>query len=174
MVISGSQKAWMAPPGMAMLSFGPRAWEAYDRSTMPRYYFDLGLAKRYAQRNQTPATPNVAALFGMHASLKQMVEEGPKAIYARHQLIGDYCRQGVLGLGLGLFAQEGFRSNTVTAVTLEGRDSKQVLSDLRTRYDIIVGSSKAPDVEMIRVGHMGYVTTADLDQLFQALRELTS
>ena len=173
-VISGSQKAWMAPPGMAMLSFGPRAWEAYDRSTMPRYYFDLGLAKRYAQRNQTPATPNVAALFGMHASLKQMVEEGPKAIYARHQLIGDYCRQGVLGLGLGLFAQEGFRSNTVTAVTLEGRDSKQVLSDLRTRYDIIVGSSKAPDVEMIRVGHMGYVTTADLDQLFQALRELTS
>ncbi|MCD6520590.1 MAG: alanine--glyoxylate aminotransferase family protein [Anaerolineae bacterium] len=172
-VLSGSQKAWMAPPGVAMIAFSDRAWEAYERAKMPRFYFDLGLADKYAQRYQTPATPNIAALYGLHVSLKKMMEEGPDAFAARHQRIGEYCRQGILKLGLGLFAEPGHYSNTVTAVTLkEGWSAKQVLEALRTRYGIICGSSKAPGVEMIRIGHMGYVSEADLDQVFTALEEI--
>jgi len=172
-VVSGSQKAWMAPPGISMISFGPRAWEAYERARMPRYYFDLALAKRYAQRNQTPATPNVATMYGMHVSLKRMIDEGLEAILARHQRLGDYCRKGIRALGLELFADPDHYSNTVTAVTLgPGMSTAQVIADLRTRYDTHVGSSKAPGVEMIRVAHMGYVSEADLDQLFAALGEL--
>jgi len=172
-VISGSQKAWMAPPGVAMISFGQRAWEAYHKAENPRYYFDLGNAKKYAARNQTPATPNIAALYGLHASLASMVDEGIEAIAARHQHIGDYCRRLALESGLGLFAAEGHRSNTVTAVTLaEGMNTSKVLAQLRDEYDIHCGASKAPDVEMIRVGHMGYVTEEDLNQVFAALREI--
>lgn len=172
-VVTGSQKAWMAPPGVAMLSFGARAWAAYERAKMPRFYFDLGLAAKYAQRNQTPATPNVAALYGLHVSLKQMVAEGAEALYARHERIGEYCRQGMLKIGMGLYADPAHFSNTVTAVTLpEGHSSKAVLKELVDKYDIHCGSSKDPDVEMIRVGHMGYVSEADLDQIFAALAEI--
>jgi len=172
-VVSGSQKAWMAPPGLSMISFSDRAWAAYERAKMPRYYFDLGLAKRYAQRHQTPATPNVAVLYGLRVSLAKMREEGLEAIVARHQRIGDHCRKGALDVGLGLFADPAHFSNTVTAVTLkEGMSTAKVLDSLRTRYDIICGASKAPDVEMIRIGHMGYVSLAELDQIFDALREI--
>lgn len=170
-VVAGSQKAWMAPPGLAMVSMSARAWEAYGRARMPRFYFDLGDAKKYAAKNQTPATPNVAALYGLHVSLKQMVAEGVEAVAARHQQIGDYCRQGMLDLGLTLFADPAHFSNTVTAANLPaGKSAAKVLEALRTRYDIIVGSSKAPGLEVIRVGHMGFVTEADLDQVFAALR----
>ncbi len=174
-VVAGSQKAWMTPPGLAMVSMSPRAWEAYGRAKMPRFYFDLGDARKYAQRNQTPATPNVPALYGLHVSLKQMIDEGLEAVVARHERIGAYCRQGMLKLGLGLFADPAHYSNTVTAATLpEGARAADVLDALRVDYDIIVGSSKAPGLEVIRIGHMGYISEADLDQVFDALAEILS
>ena len=99
--------------------------------------------------------------------------EGPLAIYARHQEIGDYCRRGLEEVGCGLFAAEGYRSNTVTAATLpNGLTAKKVLEALRTRFGIVAGSTKAPGVEMIRIGHMGYVSEADLDEVFGALRTI--
>ncbi len=173
-VISGSQKAWMAPPGLAMISFGPRAWEAYARSKMGKYYFDLGEARKYAQKNQTPATPNIAALYGLHVSLQKMMAEGLEGTIARHARIGEYCRAGIRALGLELFADPAHYSNTVTAVSLKkgGKSASQVLKELETKYGIVCGSTKAPGVEMIRIGHMGYVTEADLDQVFAALREV--
>lgn len=173
-VVSASQKAWMAPPGLAMISFGPRAWAAYAKARMPRYYFDLGLALKYAQRGQTPTTPALPALYGLQVSLRQMAAEGLETIVARHQRIGDYCRQKVRAfLGLNLFAQEGYYSNTVTAVTLpKGMDANYVMETLRTRYGIIVGAGKDPEVDMLRIGHMGYVSEADLDAVFNALGEI--
>jgi aspartate aminotransferase-like enzyme len=174
-VVTGSQKAWMAPPGMAMISFGARAWQAYERARMPRFYFDMGQARRYAQQNQTPSTPALSVLYGLHVSLNRMVREGVEAVAERHRRLGEYFRQGVLDLGLGLFARPGYYSNSVTAVTLpEGMSASQVLKELRTRYDIVAGSTKAPGVEMIRVGHMGYVTREDLDDVLAALREIVA
>lgn len=170
-VISGSQKAWAAPPGLAMVSFGPRAWEAYARARMPRYYFDLGEARKYAKKNQTPATPNIAALYGLHLSLKNMMAEGREAIIARHARIGAYCRQGMLDLGLTLFADPAHYSNTVTAANLPaGFNANKVLEELRVKYNIICGASKAPGVEVIRIGHMGFVSEADIDEVCAALK----
>jgi len=174
-VVGGSQKAWMAPPGLAMVSFGARAWQAYERARMPRYYLDLGEARKYARKNQTPATPNVAALYGLHASLQHMMGEGLEAIIARHQRIGDYCRAGIRELGLGLFADPAHFSNTVTAVSLPGgMSAAKLLEQLRTRYGIICASSKAPGLDVIRIGHMGYVSEADLDGVLSALREIVA
>jgi aspartate aminotransferase-like enzyme len=156
-----------------MISFSERAWAAYEEAEMSRYYFDLGLMRRYAARNQTPTTPNVAALYGLHTSLQAMMDEGVEAIAARHERIGTFCRQRALEVGLGLYAEPGHRSNTVTAVTLkEGMDTAEVLEELRTRYDIMCGASKDPDVDMIRIGHMGYVTEEELDEVFDALEEI--
>jgi len=172
-VVSGSQKAWMSPPGLAFIAMSPRAWQAYETSDMPKFYFDLALAKRYAQRNQTPATPNVAALYCLHEALKQMVEEGVEAVEARHQLIGDHCRKRALETGLGLYANPSYFSNTITAVTLkEGMNTAEVLATLRDKYNIHCGASKAPGVEMIRIGHMGYVSFEEIDAVFEALAEI--
>ncbi|MBM3187486.1 MAG: alanine--glyoxylate aminotransferase family protein [Chloroflexi bacterium] len=174
-VVTSSQKAWAAPPGLAMVSFGERAWAAYARAKMPRFYLDLGQAKKYAQRNQTPATPNVAALYGLQVSLRQMVDEGTAAIYARHARIGAHCRRGIVELGLGLFADPAHYSNTVTAVTLrDDLRASDLLRALRSRYGVVCASSKAPGAEMIRIGHMGHVSEADLDEVLAALRELTA
>jgi aspartate aminotransferase-like enzyme len=173
-VVSASQKAWMAPPGIALVSVGPRAWAAYAQAKMPRFYLDFGAARDYAKKNQTPATPTLPALYGLHVSLQQMVSEGLEACLARHARIGAYCRQGMLALGLGLFADPRHYSNTVTAVTLKaGTVASKLEAALRERYDIIVGSSKAPGLEIIRIGHMGYVSEADLDEVFAALRALS-
>jgi aspartate aminotransferase-like enzyme len=169
-VVAGSQKAWMAPPGLAFISFGPRAWQAYENARCPRFYFDLGDARRYGVRNQTPSTPNLPALYALQVSLAGMVQEGPEAIQQRHQVIGDYCRRGVEAVGAHLYAAEGHRSNTVTALTLpDGVDTGKVLELLRTRYGIVCATGRDPSVEMVRIGHMGYVCEQDLDEVFDAM-----
>jgi aspartate aminotransferase-like enzyme len=172
-VIAGSQKAWMAPPGLAFISFNERAWAAYETAACPRYYFDLGEARRYGVRNQTPSTPNLPAIYALQVSLDAMAREGVEAIQARHQQIGDYCRQGVVEIGAHLYAAEGFRSNTVTALTMpEGIDTGRVLSELRIRDGIVCATGRDPSVEMIRIGHMGYVSEQDLDEVFAAMRHV--
>lgn len=172
-VITSSQKAWMAPPGLAMVAMSPRAWEANGRAKLPRYYLDMGEARKYGQKGQTPATPNIPALYALHVSLQGMVTEGLPSIVARHERIGARCREGVLSLGLGLFADPAHYSSTVTAVSLRpGLSATKLLESLRTRYGIICASSKAPGVEVIRIGHMGYVSEADIDQVIAALGEL--
>ncbi len=170
-VIAGSQKAWMAPPGLAFISFNARAWQAWEAARCPRYYFDLGEARRYGVRNQTPSTPNLPALYALHASLAKMVQEGPGAIHQRHQAIGDYCRRGVEAVGAHLYAAEGYRSNTVTALTMpEGVDTGKVLKTLRESYGIVCATGRDPSVDMVRIGHMGYVSERDLDEVFDAMR----
>jgi len=174
-VITGSQKAWMAPPGLAMIALSQRAWQAYETAQNPRYYFDLGLARRYLARHQTPSTPALPALYGLHASLRRMAEEGVEAIAARHRALAAHCRQRALDLGLGLYAQEGRYSPTVTALTLpDGVKPNDVLKALVAQYDIHAGSSKDPRVGVIRIGHMGHCSIADLDAVFAALAELLS
>ena len=172
-LVSGSQKSWMTPPGLAFIGFNDRAWQAYETAKIPRHYFDLGLARRYAGRNQTPTTPSVSAMYGLHVSLRTMLSEGVQAIDDRHIKIGAHCRKRALDLGLGLYADPDHYSNTVTAVTLKpGMNPSQVLARLRDEYGIICGSSKDPDVDMIRIGHMGYVTEAEIDEVFEALAEI--
>ncbi|MFH1086050.1 MAG: alanine--glyoxylate aminotransferase family protein [Chloroflexota bacterium] len=169
-VVSSSQKAWMAPPGLAFVAMSERAWAANKTAKMPRYYLDLAQARKYARRNQTPATPNLPALYGLHVSLKRMVAEGLDAIEARHERIGAYCRQRALALGLTLYADPRHASNTVSALGLKpGMNAEVVLEKLRVGYDIICAASKDPRVEVIRIGHMGYVSVADIDAVFAAL-----
>ncbi|MGI6368724.1 MAG: pyridoxal-phosphate-dependent aminotransferase family protein [Anaerolineae bacterium] len=172
-VVAGSQKAWMAPPGLAFISFSNRAWAAYEQAKCPRFYFDLGGARRYGQRNQTPSTPNLPAFYALQVSLAMMVAEGPEKVQLRHQQIADYCRAGVERVGGRLYAAEGCRSNTVTALTLpEGVDTSTVLRRLREEYGIICATGRDPSVDMVRIGHMGYVTEADLDAVFEGMSTL--
>ena len=170
-LVSGSQKGWAVPPGLAIIAFGPRAWEASEQSTMPSFYFDLRAHRDAALKGQTPWTPAISLIYGLDVSLDRMRDEGQDAIYARHARIAAKTRERVKSLGLELFADERFASNTVTAVSVpEGVDGKALTQCLREKYDTVVGGGQRSLAGRIfRLGHLGWVNDGDLDLAITAL-----
>lgn len=174
-VATGSQKGWMVPPALAMVSVSPRAWEAHAQAKMPRYYFDITAAKNYLERGQTPWTPAVSVFYGLDLALEMMAQEGLENIFARHRRIGQFTRDGVKALGLQLFADERFASDTVTAVMVpEGVDGKTLNRLCEDEYDLIIAGGQAKLAgKIFRIGHLGFVSEEDvkaaLDVLAKAL-----
>ena len=170
-VICGSQKAWMAPPGLAMLSVGPRAWAAMERATCPRYYWDLRRARLSAKKGQTPWTPAVGVLYGLRAALTMMLAEGMEAIYARHRRVAQEMREGARALGLDLFADPAHASDTVTTLRVPaGHDGQALVARVREQGVVIAGGQGKLKGQVVRVGHMGYVDSDDIRQVLAALR----
>ena len=170
-VASASQKAWMSPPGLAMVSFSARAWKAQAQAKMPRCYLDLGEAKKFYEKGQTPWTPAVGAAYGLAAALELMIAEGLPNIAARHAKIAKKAREGVKALGLSLFSDEKSASNTVTAVTApEGVDVKKLLQLMYTEHNIeLAGGQQKLDGKIFRIGHLGWVSENEIDGVVQAL-----
>lgn len=170
-VISGSQKGWMVPPGLAMVAMSDRAWRAYEHSNIPKFYLDLGKAKEYLLRGQTPWTPAVSIFYGLEASLKKILSEGIENVYARHQTLADKTRNQVKALGLELLADESAASNTVTAIKLpEGIDGRQLTKHVRESYNVVLGGGQGSLAgKIVRVAHLGYVETAEIDDALSAL-----
>ncbi len=170
-VITGSQKGWMVPPGLAMVSLSPRAWEAVGRSTMPRFYFDLAVAKDYAQRGQTPWTPAISLFYAIDASLAQLLTEGLPAIHARHRAAGRRVRDGVRTLGLSLFPNdEAYASDTVTAITCPPGIAVAELRKATAEMGVVLagGQGKLSD-SIFRIGHLGYMPDEELDEALDVL-----
>ena len=172
-VATASQKGWMTPPGLAMVSVSQQAWEASAKATMPRYYFDFASAKRYLSRGQTPATPAVSILYGLDVALERMLKEGMDRVFERHARIARRTRDGVKALGLSLLPDERYASNTVTAVKVpEGVDARKIIDLLQQDHNVVVAGGQGPlDGEIIRIGHLGYVTDQDIDQTLAALQK---
>ena len=170
-VMSGSQKGYMIPPGLAFVSVSPRAWDAFKEAKMPRFYWDFGRAKSYLERGQTPWTPAVSIFYGLDAALEQMMEEGMENIFQRHARIAQKTRDGAKGLGLSLFADERYASNTVTAVDVpEGVDPRALLQQLQSDHDVVLaGGQGSLDGKILRIGHLGHVTEEDISLVMEAL-----
>lgn len=175
-VVTASQKAWMAPPGLAMISLSQRAWQAQAQAKMPRCYFDLAEAKKFYAKGQTPWTPAVGAAFGLATALDLMAAEGLPQIAARHERIARKARAGVKALGLSPFAEERFASNTVTAVkSPDGVDVKKLLDIVYTEHNIeLAGGQQKLDGKIFRIGHLGWVQEKEIDAVLQALSQALS
>ena len=171
-VISGSQKGWMIPPGLTMVSVSEEAWQAHAGATMPRVYWDFSRAKSYLEKGQTPWTPAVSLVYALDVSLKMMLEEGLPNIIDRHARIAGMTRDGVKSLGLPLFADENFASNTVTAVqTANGLDTKKLLNILREEYRVVLGGGQQKlDGQIFRIGHLGWVGENDIEKVLTSLK----
>ena len=169
-VFSGSQKAWMCPPGLLIAAVGPRAWDAHKSARFPRFFWDLTAAKTQATEGMTPTTPALTLLFAFHAALEMIEAEGLAAVWARHRALGELTRAGVAGLGLDLFADPAFASDSVTAfrppagvdasafvaaVTAHGTELQVGQGDLRER--------------LVRIGHMGWAHEPDLRDALAAI-----
>ena len=170
--VTGSQKGWMAPPGLAMVSVSQEAWQAHAKAKMPRFYWDFTQAKSYLEKGQTPWTPAISTVFALSVSLEMMLKEGLSNIIARHARVGKAARAGVKSLGLSLFADENYASNTVTAVaSSDGLDTKKMLKLLREEHQIMLsGGQQRLDGKIFRIGHLGWVTEGDIETVISALK----
>ena len=179
-VLSGSQKGWMAPPGIAFAAVAPRAWEYVERSRTPRFYFDWKSHRTWAEKGFTPSTPAVSTLFAVQEGVRILKEEGLEAAYERHRRIADATAAGLQAAGLTLLAREGYRSATITAAVVpDGIAVEDLRMLLSSHYGVVIaggrGQAKISE-RMVRVGHLGAVTLGDVVQVLwaieQALEEL--
>ena len=171
--VTGSQKSWMIPPGLAMLSVSQRAWAAHDRCTSPRFYWSFAAMKKRAAKNQTPYTPAVGLFVALQEALRLMRAEGRDNVVARHRRIGQYTRDGVKRLGLALFPDEAHASNTVTAIRVpEGISPKELRRVMEEEHDVIIaGGQRHLADQIVRIGHLGMVDEADIDDALQAMEK---
>ncbi len=170
-VVTASQKGWMVPPGLAMVSVSEKAWQAHSRAKMPRYYWDFSKARDFLLKGQTPWTPAVSVFYALDVALDLMLTEGLDNIFARHARVGQTARNGVRSLGLSLFPDEKYASNTVTAVNAADEiDVTRLIQMLREEYQVILaGGQQKLSGKIFRIGHLGLVYEKDIKSVVEAL-----
>jgi len=172
-VVAGSQKALMLPPGLAFVSVSPQAWQAAEAARMPRFYFDLRKAKESLEKGQTPYTPNTSLFVALQVSLNMLRAEGLENAWARHAECARMIRQGVQKLGLRLFGDPRYASNVVTAFyPPEGVDPKLIRNHLRDHHNILItGAQGRYRGTFLRIGHLGTIDREQCEQVLAALED---
>jgi aspartate aminotransferase-like enzyme len=170
-VFSGSQKAWMCPPGLLIVAAGPRAWEAHQRSEYRRFVWDMSDAKKAADQGMTPTTPPLSMIYAFRAALGMIVDEGIEQVWDRHRHLGSMTREGITSAGIRLFAQRGFESDSMTAfLPPAGVTAASLLEMLRRDYGVEVQGGQAHLADrLIRVGHMGWAHEPEMRQAIDAI-----
>lgn len=162
-VATGSQKSWMAQPGVAMISVSERAWKANESATMPRFYFDLAKARKSFATGETPWTPAVGVLFGLDVALEMLEKETYPQVFARHAACADAARAGLTALGFQLFADPAHASQTVTAAYVPDVIEWAALNKgMRARGLVIAGGQDDLAGKILRIGHLGEVNVDDV------------
>jgi aspartate aminotransferase-like enzyme len=168
LVVSASQKAWNASPGIAIAAVGERARAAGESAGMPRYYWDFVQARKFSTKDQTPWTPAISVLYGLRVGVRQLLGEGRELTWSRHAAIAAGVAAGIESLGLRLVAAPADRSHTVTAVWVpDGIDWAPFNAAMRARGLVIAGGQGAWAGKILRVGHMGAV---GIDEMADAVR----
>ncbi len=163
-VVAGSQKALMTPPGLAFASVSARAWELSQRATLPRFYLDWGATLRAQEKGDTAFTPAVSLIFGLRAALEMIEARGLAAGFAHNQRLALAAREGVKALGLELFSPDDPTSAMVTAFQMPaGLDGQHVYAGLRDRYGVVLAGGQGKlRGRIMRIGHMGYMNEFDI------------
>lgn len=169
-VVSGSQKALMLPPGLGFIVSSERAWKARERANLPRYYFDLERERKQQAQGQTAYTPAVSLILGLQQSLKMLRAEGLEAIWARHERLAKATRAAVVALGLELYAPHSPTPACTAIKSPSGIDAGVISKRLRDHYGLTIagGQGKAKG-KMLRIAHLGWYDDLDLLQGIAAL-----
>ena len=172
-VISGSQKALMLPPGLAFAALSEKAWKFVERSNLPKYYFDFKRELKAIQKNQSAYTPAISLMVGLRESLRLIQQEGLTQVFRRHERLARATRAAVKALGLDLFAPES-PSPALTAVKVpQGIDGLKLQDLFFERFGITVaeGQDRAKG-KIIRIAHLGYYDRLDMVMVISALEML--
>jgi aspartate aminotransferase-like enzyme len=169
-VIGGSQKAFMIPPGMAFLSISPKAWAFAETAKLPRYYFNLKREKKSAAGGESSWTPNTSLLLALAEALKYVKSIGMDKLVENAQMLAKATRAAVTALGLELFVPNSPGSAVTSVKAPKGMDSGVIVKEFRSRFGSIIsngqGSMKG---QIFRIAHLGYF---DFPDLFGVIAEL--
>lgn len=163
-VVAGSQKCLMLPPGLAFLAASQRAWERIEASDSPRYYLDLRAYRKSGAKGETPYTPNVSLFFALEEALTLITAEGLEKAFARHKLMRDMVRAGIQALGLPLYVADEWASPTLTAISgIDGIDVEELRKVVSAEFGVILSGGQGElKGQIFRIGHMGYATPLDM------------
>ena len=169
-LVTGSQKALMLPPGLSFIALSDRAWEKTKQAKLPRFYFDLNLERKNQQKGSGAFTPAVSLIFGVRASLAMMQREGLANVYARHARLCRATRAAAKALGLRLLAPDS-PSPAATGIYLpEGIDADAVLEYLRDKMNVVLAEGQDQlKGKAIRIAHIGYMGGFDVITAIAAL-----
>jgi serine---pyruvate transaminase len=170
-VVSGSQKALMCPPGVAFASVSPAALEAAARSTSPRYVMDWERMRKAQSKLDAPFTPAIPIVRALDVALGLLLEEGLETAFDRHARLGRACREGAKAMGLELFSPDEERSAVVTAIRApDGVDATEVVNGLRDRFGITIANGQAElKGKIFRIGHIGWFDVFDITTALAAV-----
>jgi len=172
-MISGSQKALMLPPGIAFAALSDKAWKFVERSDLPKYYFDFKKELKSAKKNQSSYTPAISLFVGLRETLNMIRKEGLENVFRRHEKLAAATRAAVKALGLELFAPET-PSNALTAVKIPADINGLKLQALFfEKFGITVaeGQDRAKG-KIIRIAHLGYYERLDMVMVISAMEML--
>jgi aspartate aminotransferase-like enzyme len=162
-VIGGSQKAFMIPPGLTFLSISPKAWKLTETATLPHYYFNLKKEKKSGEAGEASWTPSTALVLALGESLRYIKQIGMAQLVRNAQLLAEATRAGVTRLGLELFAPDSPGSSVTAVKAPAGLDSGVIVKEFRTRFAAVIangqGSMKG---QIFRIAHLGYFDFMDL------------
>ncbi|MFH1281170.1 MAG: alanine--glyoxylate aminotransferase family protein [Candidatus Omnitrophota bacterium] len=162
-VVAGSQKGFMLPPGLGFISLNPRAWKLVEVSKSSRYYLDLMKAKKALNKNDTPFTSSITLIIALNEALKIMQQDGLENIFKRHRIMAQATREAMRALGLELFAPLA-ASDGVTAVKVPASiDGEVLVKSMRDNYGVtIAGGQDELKGKVFRIAHMGFITEFDI------------
>jgi aspartate aminotransferase-like enzyme len=169
--VSGSQKALMTPPGLALVSVSQAAWRRREQGDLPRFYFDWERTRKAQERPLAAFTPAVSLVAGLDVALGLLLEKGLEAAFEHHARLGRACREGVKAMGLELFSPDDDRSAVVTAIRApDGVESGEIVAQLRERFGITIagGQGELRD-KIFRIGHIGYIDVFDVSAALAGL-----
>jgi aspartate aminotransferase-like enzyme len=170
-VVSGSQKALMTPPGLAFASVSPRAWQLAERGGLPRFTLDWATTRDAQSASSTAFTPPVTLVAGLNAALAMLERDGFEAVWRRNRRLAQGAREGAKAIGLELFSPDDESSAMVTAVRMPaGIDGQKVYALLRDRHGVVLAGGQGElRGKVIRIGHMGYMNEFDIITALSAL-----
>lgn len=162
-MIGGSQKGVMLPPGLAFVGVSEKAWKFADKSTSPKFYFNFKKERESLSKNQTSFTSPVTLIIGLNECIKILQKEGLENAFARHAKLAHATREAVKAIGLEMFTKES-PSNSVTAINApKGLDGQEIYKNLRVKYGITAaGGQGQAKGKIFRIAHLGYADTFDV------------
>ena len=162
-MIGGSQKGFMLPPGLAFVGISEKAWKRNATSKMPRFYFNFKKERENLAKNQTNFTSAVTLIIGLNEAISMLQKEGLENVFKRHATLANATREAVRAMGLGIYSKES-PSNSVTAIEApQGVDGQQIYKTLREKYGITgAGGQDKAKGKIFRLAHLGYADIFDV------------
>lgn len=164
-VVSGSQKGFMIPPGLAFLACSKKAWKAYEQCKNPGFYFNFGAYKKNLEKDTTPYTPAVSLIIALHEAMKMLKEEGLDNIYLRHARLACGLRSAIRAMGLKLFVEDDeIASAAITSILPpEGITVADIRKTLKKDFDLVVADGQGEvKGKIFRMGHLGFASERDM------------